>query len=177
MLETANPLSSVHPIADEISVAALLDRLGDHAGKALIFHCEDRDVRPGYHVTEVKSGAFEALDCGTNFETWRETFIQLWDLPAKDGQGSMPVAKFLAIVRKVGDRVRFDRHARLTFEVSDGVGAIGLYRASSVDVEAERVRVHLTRRPASCKPRDRWLEPDVVEQSRCRPAAGSRCCN
>ena len=45
---------------------------------------------------QVKTGAFQALDCGANFESWHETFIQLWDVPPEDDRGIMPVAKFLA---------------------------------------------------------------------------------
>ena len=51
MLAPANPL-----FADELSMAALLDTLGQHRDKALIFSYEGRDVRPSYHVTEVKTG-------------------------------------------------------------------------------------------------------------------------
>jgi hypothetical protein len=30
-------------------------------------------------------------------------------------------------------------------------------KAASIDVDRDLVRVHLVQRPASCKPRDRWL--------------------
>jgi hypothetical protein len=160
MLSHAKPNSSTGPQplpSSEISAAALLGDLAPHAGKALIFHYEGRDVLPSYHVTEVKSGTFEALDCGANFERWHETFVQLWDVPG-DSARHMPVSKFLAIIGKVTERVPLDATAKLTFEVSDGASAIQLYSMASVDIGMDSVRVHLTRRPASCKPRDRWLE-------------------
>lgn len=156
------------PPADEISTASLLDRLVAFPSHRLIFNYEGRDVLPGYHVTEVKDGHFEALDCGANPEAWRETFIQLWDVP-EAGRTHMLASKFLAIIRKVGDLVQFDANAKLTFEVSDGSGAIQLFRAESFDNDDEAVRVRLGRRPASCKPRDRWLQE---EQSR----AAKPCC-
>ena len=40
----------------------LLDALADHTKKALVFVYDGREVLPGYHVTEVKSGRFDALD-------------------------------------------------------------------------------------------------------------------
>jgi hypothetical protein len=161
-------LSPVPPLpGDEISAAALLSGLEGHTAKTLIFNYEGRDVLPGYHVTEVKTGAFQALDCGANYETWHETFIQLWDIPQEDERRFMPVAKFLAIIRKVSDSVPFDPNAKLTFEVSDGKSAMQLYRASSIDLEADIVRVALTQRPASCKPRDRWLEQQPETTSSC----------
>lgn len=158
----------------EISAAALQSLLAGHAPKALVFHYDGRDVLPGYHVTEVKTGIFESLDCGASFEKWHETFIQLWDLPAKDGQTFMTVAKFLAIIRKVPQRVPFDPNARLTFEVSDGTRAMQLYRATSVETKADTVRVALTQRPTSCKPRDRWLEHESVPQAPCCGASSTQ---
>ena len=145
----------------EISAATLMGALAPHRAKPLIFSYEGRDVLPGYHVTEVKSGAFQALDCGANYESWHETFIQLWDVPSEDGRAHMPAAKFLAIIGKVTATVPLDPAAKLTFEVSDGEHAMQLYRAAAIEIEAGAVHVRLARRPASCKPRDRWL----VEQN------------
>ena len=177
MLAQSQPLGNPAPLpAGEISAANLLDQLAQHRGKRLIFRYEGRNVSIGYHVTEVKSGAFQALDCGANFESWHETFIQLWDVPPEDDRGLMPVAKFLAIIGKVAAAVPFDPKAKVTFEVSDGKRAMQLYRASSIDVDGDIVRVELTQRPASCKPRDRWLEQQ--QSSCCTPSAGAKpCCN
>ena len=161
----------------EISAADLLAQLETHRGKKLLFRYDGRDVLPGYHVTEVKTGAFQALDCGANFESWHETFIQLWDVPPEDDRGIMPVAKFLAIIGKVADAVPFDPAAKLTFEVSDGRRAMQLYRACAIGVTGDIVRVELTQRPASCKPRDRWLEQQNAA-SCCAPATqAGKCCN
>jgi hypothetical protein len=75
----------------------------------------------------------------------------------------MPTNRFLAIMRKVSDHVPFDPAAKLTFEVSDGSGAIQLFRAGTIEATGDMVRVALTGRPASCKPRDRWLEQQKAE--------------
>src|SRR5579871_1072511 len=164
--------------AGEIAAADLLARLAQHAGKPLVFSYDGHDVLPGYHVTEVKTGAFQALDCGATYESWHETFIQLWDVPSEDGRGHMAAGKFLAIVRKVADAVPFDPAAKLTFEVSDGRRAMQLYRASAITSDGDIVRVALSERPASCKPRDRWLAQQVAEAACCAPATTSeRCCS
>jgi hypothetical protein len=154
--------------AAEITMSELLEALGSNQGKTLRFAYDGREVKPGYHVTEIKAGRFEALDCGANPEAWSETFIQLWDIP-EDGRSFMPVGKFLAIMRKVGQHVPFDAAAKLTFEVSDGVEAMQLFKATAIDAEADTVRVTLLRRPSSCKPRDRWLETKEAAP----PASGS----
>src|SRR5262249_25680513 len=109
------------------------------------------------------SGTFEALDCGANREVWRETIIQLWDVPTEDGRTWMPAGRFLAIMRKVAQE--FELGAKLTFEVSDGVGAMQLYRARRIEEQDGIVRVQLTPQPSSCKPRDRWLEQQHASAS------------
>ena len=73
---------------------------------------------------------------------------------------------------KLTEKVPFDSNAKVTFEVSDGKRAMALYRASSIAIDGDVIRVELTQRPASCKPRDRWLEAQQAEQaSCCKPSA------
>ncbi len=140
---------------EELLARSLLEQLAKQKDKPLVFHYDGRDVRPSYHVTEVKTGAFRALDCGANAESWNETFVQLWDIE-EENRGHMPAWKFLAILGKVGQAVGFDADAKLTFEVSDGAKPMQLYRAERTDI-GEVIRVYLSPRPSSCKPRDRWL--------------------
>lgn len=71
----------------------------------------------------------------------------------------------MAILGKVAESVPFPTDAKLTFEVSDGVKPMQLYKADAVEIQGGIVRVPLSARPSSCKPRDRWL----VQQSCCAP--------
>ncbi|MDO9413069.1 MAG: DUF6428 family protein [Pseudolabrys sp.] len=173
----AKPQSTVGALmpVEEVSAQSLLDRLAGHTEKSLIFFYEGRDVRPSYHVTEVKTGTFRGLDCGANVEHWNETFIQLWDIEEANRE-HMRVRKFLAIIGKVGEAVGLDADAKLTFEVSDGVRPMQIYRAERIEV-ADSVRVHLSARPSSCKPRDRWLVEETARSaaSCCAPKA-QKCC-
>lgn len=164
---------------DELSTAALLAGFAAHGEKALVFVYEGREVLPGYHVTEVKAGTFASLDCGANPESWHETVIQLWDVPAEPGRGFMPVGKFLAIMKKVAEQVSFDGDAKLTFEVSDGQSAMQMFALAAVEVDGNAVRVTLQPRPASCKPRDRWLEQQSTSQPNASAPArnATACCN
>jgi len=162
--------------ADEISAPALLEALAKHAAKTLVFRYEGADVRAGYHVTEVKSGRFQALDCGAQYESWHETFIQLWDIPQEDERRYMPVSKFLAIINKVASVVPIEPQAKVTFEVSDGIKAMAVYRASSITVDGDIVRVELSQRPASCKPRDRWLQQNTDQVACCQTTKSEKPC-
>lgn len=167
---TLDKPSVVPPVINwpvEASPQMLADALGPHRDKSLTFVYDGRAIQSGYHVTEVKSGRFNALDCGANPEAWSETYIQLWDIPAEAGRETMTVWKFLAIMKKVADEVPFDPESKLTFEVSDTDSAMRLFGIAGVEVEGEVVRVSLKRRPASCKPRDRWLEQGGETKAKC----------
>jgi hypothetical protein len=167
MLALDKSLPATTSWSAETSTRGLLDALAPHRDKALTFFYDGREIQSGYHVTEVKSGRFDALDCGANPESWTETFIQLWDVPAEAGRSRMPVWKFLAIMKKVANEVPFDLESKLTFEVSDPDSAMRLFGFFGLDADEKIVRVTLKRRPASCKPRDRWLENERGTKASC----------
>ena len=145
-------------ISADPPTGSFLEGLKPYTALPLVIAYGNRETRAGYHVTEVKSGRFSALDCGGNPEAWSETFIQVWDVPGEPQGRVMTVGKFLAIMGKVADDVGLDSGSRLTFECGDDVGVIGLYAVGGVTVETDRVLVSLAPRYASCKPRDRWFE-------------------
>lgn len=163
---------------DGITIGELLDFLGDHKDKPLAFSYDGRTVKPGYHVTEVKAGAFSALDCGANPESWTEIFIQLWDVEEGE-RAHMPSGKFTAIIRKVTEHLALDPTAKLTFEVSDGLAPMQLHKASNPVIADGQVQVALSPRAASCKPRDRWLAEQTKATTSCcgqANAGGQLCC-
>jgi hypothetical protein len=164
----------------DITLGTLLDALADQAQLPLIFHYGGEAIRGGYHITEVKAGVFSALDCGANPEAWSEIFIQLWDID-EDERTHMKSGKFAAIVRKVSEHVALDGSAKLTFEVSDGVRPMQLYCAGAPALRHGALHVDLMPRPASCKPRDRWLagQAETVPVACCAPSAegsSGKCC-
>jgi len=176
MRASAKLIEAIAPVAsDGITIGGLLDALAPHAAKPLVFEYDGRSVKPGYHVTEVKAGTFAALDCGANPEQWTEIFIQLWDVH-EGGRTHMPAGKFSAIIRKVTELVALDPNARLTFEVSDGIRPIQLHRAATPDERVEAIHVALSPRPASCKPRDRWLEEERAKAAGCCASSKEPCC-
>lgn len=162
-------------LSQDISLGFLLETLAAASELPLVFHCDGRSVKPGYHVTEVKAGHFAALDCGANPESWSEIFVQLWNIEEGD-RTHMLAGKFAAIIRKVSEHVQLDGSARLTFEVSDGVSPIQLYSAAVPDLREGAVHVELAPRPASCKPRDRWLAEEKRKASCCGQSEPARAC-
>jgi len=161
-------------ISDDVNIGELLGALATHPDKSLVFTYDGKRISPGYHVTEVKAGQFAALDCGANPESWTEIFVQLWDVSEDDVH--MAARKFAAIIRKVADHVRLDDSAKLTFEVSDGIAPMQLHRASYPAIIGDEIHVDLSPRPASCKPRDRWLEEQSKASACCASSARKPCC-
>ena len=161
----------------DISLGHLLETIDSVRELPLIFSYNGRPVKSGYHVTEVKAGQFAALDCGANPEAWSEIFVQLWDVD-EENRTHMAAGKFAAIIRKVSEHVLLDGSAKLTFEVSDGIRPMQLYCASMPTVQGGALHVELTPRPASCKPRDRWLKEENRKSSACcgPSTAQSACC-
>lgn len=163
-------------VSTDISLGHLLDVLAVAPDAPLVFNYGGSSVRPGYHLTEVKAGQFSALDCGANPEAWSEIFVQLWDID-KNGRTHMPAGKFSAIIRKVSDHVQLEPTAKLTFEVSDGERPMALYCASGPRLTSGIFEVELAARPASCKPRDRWLaESKAAEAKACCTPLQTSCC-
>lgn len=152
--------------AGDISLGKLLEQSAANQDLPLVFSYEGRAIKPGYHVTEVKAGHFSALDCGANPEAWSEIFVQLWDVD-EGGRTHMTAGKFAEIVRKVSEHVRLDGTAKLTFEVSGGVRPMQLFRAEVPIVQDGDMTVTLSPRPASCKPRDRWLAAKSANDAQC----------
>jgi hypothetical protein len=158
---------------EDVTIGELLVALDSAAEVPLVFSYDGQDVQPGYHVTEVKAGRLNALDCGANPESWTEIFIQLWDVSGD--RTHMPAGKFVKIIGKVIEHVALDRRAKLTFEVSDGERPIQLHRAALPRIEGGYVRVALSPRPASCKPRDRWLQEQNAGATCCTSSAAKPC--
>jgi hypothetical protein len=159
----------------DITLGELLNGIAETPKLPLVFVYDDREIRPGYHVTEVKAGAFSALDCGANPEAWSEIFVQLWDID-EDGRNHIAAEKFSAIVRKVSEHVKLDGTAKLTFEVSNGVRPMELYCATLPQEVDGVLRVELSPRPASCKPRDRWLANASSAPECCSSSTKTTCC-
>ena len=166
---------SLATASDDMAIGPLLAALDESAATPLVFHYGGRAIRAGYHVTEVKAGQFAALDCGANPESWSEIFVQLWDVD-EDGRTHMTAGKFAAIIRKVSEHVGLDQQAKLTFEVSDGIAPMQLHCAARPALVGGEIRVALSPRAASCKPRDRWLEQRKATAQCYAPAAKEPCC-
>ena len=170
----ASALPLTRDFQGDASLSAILDALAPHSERKLVIVYAGRTIQPGYHVTEVKAGSFVALDCGGNPDAWRETILQVEDLPASaETPEHMKTGRFLAILDKVAQRVTLDPAARLTFEVGLADQPMQVFDVQTLRIEAEQIVVQLGARPAICKPRHR-AQQEVAPTSCYAPK--SRCC-
>ena len=139
----------------DASLGEFLDALEPHSAKSLVIEYGGRAIRPGYHITEVKTGSFVTIDCGGNPDRWRETILQVEDLAPEGERNFMPVRKFGSILSQVAGRIELDPTARLTLEVGPPESAMQVFDVGTLHIEAERVILRLSARPAICKPRHR----------------------
>ncbi len=169
----ATTLPLTRDFLGDASLGAMLDALAPYAGHQLRIDYAGQSIQPGYHVTEVKAGSFVTLDCGGNPDNWRETILQVEDLPASAKTPShMSVSTFLGILGKVGQRVPLDRDARLTFEVGPPGSPMQVFDVDTLHIGAQAVTIRLGARPAICKPRHRAQQE--ADATCCKPASG--CC-
>lgn len=167
----APALPLIRDFHGDASLGAMRTTLAPHGARRLVVAYAGRTIQAGYHVTEVKSGSFVTLDCGGNPDAWRETILQIEDLPASAEQPQhMLVGKFLAILDKVAGRVALDDGARLTFEVGAADSPMQVFDVGTLRIEAEAVVLQLAARPAICKPRHRAQQQ--AAPACCAPA----CC-
>ncbi|BCX03790.1 MAG: hypothetical protein KatS3mg053_1728 [Candidatus Roseilinea sp.] len=151
----------------------LVTQLQPNSDKRLVLECAGRRIRPGYHVTEIKTASFRSLDCGARLRQWEEVIVQLWDVADEREREYMPVRKFLGIWRKVESDVGLNGHAEVKFEWGDATNPAVHYTFASLRVEGDALIVSVEPVRATCKLRDDWWLAQGSGAVCCAPADGA----
>lgn len=169
-----------------------LNALSAHADAPLHFVHAEFSVPAGFHLTEVKALAIEAMDCGGQAEQWYETHFQLWQpqlqpqaaeqLQSGDASQSLSASKFSQIVERVRPAVPLRHGAQVRVEWGDAGRPAVAYPVSGVHLEGGTLSVHLYSPQVACKANARQTgscdpapqELSVLDASACAP--GSGCC-
>jgi hypothetical protein len=157
----------------ESTLAAILQCLEGHDEATLSIIYGNREVQPGYHVTEVKAGSFQTLDCGGNPDAWQETILQVEDIP-NEGRPQMTAGKFASILGQVDRKVRLNHEARLTIEIGRPGEPMSVFDIANLSIEDGRAVLTLGVRAAICKPRHRAAQAENA--SCCASAAKAPSC-
>lgn len=165
-------------LTDQTTTAALLSELRALPQRPLVFQFQGETLVPaGYHVTEIKAVSVEAMDCGGRAASWRETVIQLMDGNAEDAAGGfMTNRKFLAIYDRVTARIPVHAEAEVRFEYGNAQSAALQYHVTQLEVQPERVVVHLRQPGVQCKAGEACGLPagEMAATESCAPDSG--CC-
>lgn len=157
----------------ESTLGAVLQRLEGHEGATLAITYGGREVQSGFHVTEVKAGSFQTLDCGGNPDAWQETILQVEDIPS-EGRPQMTAGKFASILGQVDRKVRLNHEARLTIEIGRPGEPMSVFDVAGVSIKDSRAVLTLGVRAAICKPRHRAAQAEAA--SCCVVTKASACC-
>ncbi len=139
------------------STQDFLETVAAHRHHQLEFALQGQPLVPaGYHVTEVKAVLIEAMDCGGQADTWRETVVQLSDGNLEDQRkGFMTADKFLSIYGKVAAAVPVRGASEVRFEYGNTDRPAIQYFVGEVQLVGERLVVNLNEPGVTCKANDR----------------------
>jgi len=150
---------------DRMKTSEFITLLRRSPDKQLVFvNDEGTTIHSGYHLTELKAGSLDTVDCGGQKNRWNETIVQLW-VPQEADDDFMTAEKFLSIYDKVGGMIAIDPEAEIRIEYGDENFFPSNYDVDLVTQDEKTIRVQLRPPQTTCKARDRRAE------------AGASCCN
>ncbi|MEW4923334.1 DUF6428 family protein [Algibacter sp. 2305UL17-15] len=164
----------------------LFSILEENKGKTLLFeYAPTRFVGANYHITEVKHITVDAVDCGAQTDSWKETIIQLWESPLeKSKTAHMSVLKALGILNKVGKMKPYVLEAEVKFEYSNTTFHTAQLFVNDFEIQDNNLILKLAVEKTDCKAKELCGVPEkiveaaesVVEkvESCCSPSSG--CC-
>ncbi|XDD45901.1 DUF6428 family protein [Leptospira sp. WS39.C2] len=118
----------------------------------LKFVYNDNDtIYPNYHITEFKLATIEAVDCGGNFDTWKEIILQVLEPNTKAESDAMSIKKINSIVSKVSNLIIVPENAILRVEFGNTSSAMRQYFISNIKIEASELVVYLADGKTECK--------------------------
>lgn len=171
-----NPITTLTRLINELSTAP---------DSELVFKVEGTDIRPDYHVTEVKLAQVNGLDCGQQTAEWDESLVQLLDGPtrAHPEAGFMLVSTFLKIASAGNSAVKAYAGGELYFEFSSGNQALRKLAVQNVSIKDGRTYVELGPVAATCKPAFRNQTEAAIQPGCCAstperatPQGSGSCC-
>lgn len=153
----------------------LFQLLEQHKHTSLLFeYTPSLLVGANYHITEVKHVTIDAVDCGANADSWKETVIQLWESPSDLGTTEyMSTFKALGILKKVGSMKPYEPNAEVKFEYSNSRFHTAQLYVASISVSEDKLMLHLAVEKTDCKAKDQCGVPVEVGAT----TSGEACCS
>lgn len=134
------------------TLADLAAVLSPYAALPLVFSFRGEDIRPGYHVTELKAARIDSIDCGGRVAAFRETVVQLLDGRRDAQEVHMTAGRFLAIADRSRAALPGLADAPLIFEYGPGNRPALRLAIARIERTEAALRVHLSALHAACRP-------------------------
>jgi len=157
-----------------------LNLLQEHTNKELLFeYAPNQLVAANYHITEVKHITVDAVDCGAQKDSWKETIIQLWESPQEIGRTDyMSALKAQGILNKVGKMKPYVLDAEVKIEYSNASFHTAQLFVNDFEIQNNRLVMKLAIQKTDCKAKELCGVPENVtvekEAACCSPE--SACC-
>ena len=131
-------------------------------------------MRANYHITEVKHITVDSVDCGSQFDNWNETIIQLWEAPNEaDKTDHMSVMKAHGILKKVGKMKPYDMDSEVKFEYSNASFHTAQLFVNDYMIFHDNLILKLAIEKTDCKAKSICGVPEKVEVT----ASNEPCCS
>lgn len=151
-----------------MTTQAFIQLIKNHPAKELRFAYGPNQYIPGYyHISEIKNGKLESVDCGGNTHAFNQTIVQLW-LPDTDKDYEKftghKAGKIFDIVQH---KTMLDPDAELLIEYGNRQLTTAHYAIGEICHEEHRITLHMYVPGPVCKPRLAWEEGVLNEKPCC----------
>lgn len=150
-------------------------QLAEHPELHLQFeYAEDTQIKPSFHITEIKQAPITSVDCGGKMNAWTEVILQVWE-PNTDNttntDRSMKVSKALSIIELVERSLPLNPKAIVKIEFGNTQYETRQLIPKDIQVVADNLVVDLRPDTVQCKAigRGESCGTDSSEDSCCAP--------
>lgn len=143
-----------------------LETLRNNLTKDLLFEYEqDKFVGPNYHITEIKNISIEAVDCGGQENSWKETVVQLWESPLEINKRTfLKVSKAIDIFDKVNAIKPLLLDAEIKFEYGNKSFHTANLVVDNILENEKSIIIKLHSDSTQCKASDNCCTPTKSEK-------------
>lgn len=160
------------------SLMQVLSRTDD-LKKDVVFRTAESQIRPDYHLTEVRVAAFSSMDCGGEMDSWNEAQIQLLESSSDPTESStyLSAEKIHAILSKANTILKPELDSRLTIELTTQDGVLGKWQIGHINTKGVSLEIALEPVSAVCKPAIKSMAERSDVGACCAPSVASPCCS
>ncbi len=163
---------------EHMNISDLTALVGKKPELDLKFYLDEKPIKPGYHITEVRHATINSKDCGKNTgtEQWDEITVQLLDGSLSSRAGYMSGSKFLGIIGSALGSLPTATASHLFFEYAPDNGPIRKLSVKLFEQNDAELSVSLGSERAVCKPFQRAKDAIAISGGTTQ-SSSEGCCS